>query len=110
MAPLPKTTAAAIRLYLLRAKVRDLHTAYEVSIRAIDERLMAAEDTVRKGWGLAPDETPPEPEYVEGAGYAPDFWDQVADIAVEMNVALKEVRRAFLISLFHVFEREAKTW
>lgn len=111
MAPLPKSFIAGYTLVSLNWQLSQLETAFNASVDALVERRDTAEATVRRKWGIGPDEEPPDPEYFgDEVGYAPEFWEEVSGLAEEMNSSIVQVRSAFLIVLFHTFEKLLKRW
>ena len=108
LAPLPKSVTAGMTLFSLHAEISELEKAYEASVAAVVERRRDAEATVRSGWGLFADQDPPEPEYFEDIGYTRNFWEEVQSLEEEMDAAILHVRSAFLIVLFHTFEKWLK--
>jgi len=90
----------------MRWHLLDIQAAYELAIEGIAARRAAAEAVTRDRWGLTADDVPPI--YDDETGRAPEFWEMVGDIEREMDAAAAHVRIAFLMTLFHAFERQTR--
>jgi hypothetical protein len=97
----------AIRFAIDYSAVR---TAYLSSREGLRERSKAAETITRKSWGLEPgEELPSEPDE-NGWSLKDDFWAQVGEVEHESGAADEIIREAFIIGLFHLWERHANRW
>lgn len=88
----------------------NLQTAYRATKEGLRHRASASESIARNLWGLGPnDEMPCEPDE-NGWSLKEDFWSVVGDIERESETAEEHVREAFVIALFHLWERQANRW
>lgn len=97
----------AIRFAIDYSAVR---TAYRASREGLRERARAAERITRESWGLGPNEEFPSEPDENGWSLKGDFWVQVGEVEHESGSADEIIREAFIIGLFHLWERHANRW
>lgn len=88
----------------------EISRAYHTTLKAQAELETSAELTVRKRYKLAPKEAVPEVEYDEDGQPSFDFWEEVGELKDEAESATRIIRSAFLIALFHFWERHSNRW
>lgn len=89
----------------------DIQRAYQLSMASLTAAENGAEATVRKMYQLSPDEPFPEVEYDPETGESSMDWGElVGEIAHEAASSRVLVQTAFVIALFHFWERETNAW
>ncbi len=94
----------ALRRNRLIWQLNTVWSAYQAGEAALARQELDAESIVRTRWGLGPAEPPSE--YTDETGRAPDFGEDIGDLIFEARMASGELRVAFLITLFHAYERQ----
>ena len=89
--------------------LEEVSTAYRASVQALEQHSADAEQLTRRRFGLEPDDPIPEDE-TDGLPFSDFFWEQVGEFDREAAGALEIVRTAFLIGLFHFWERQSRRW
>jgi hypothetical protein len=84
--------------------------AYDAVREGLHERSLAAEKITREKWGLAPGEELSKEADEQGWSSNEEFWVQVGEVETESGAAVEIIREAFVIALFHVWERNANRW
>ncbi len=107
-------TVSQVRNVVLRRTFEfgfeEISRAYHMTLKAQVELEAEAEATVRKRSGLTPDEVVPEVEHDENGQPSFDFWEEVGELKDEAESTARIVRSAFLIALFHFWERHSNRW
>lgn len=103
-------TRGALHAMLFRFSLEELSNAYRTSMMVFEQRAASAEEVVRQQWGLSPDEPAPEVDYDEDGAPAFDFGEAVGEIEAEARSSQALVRTAFVVALFHFWERQANAW
>lgn len=88
----------------------DLRRAYRTTIASFEAAADSAEATVRRMYGFGPDEPFPEVEYDEDGGPSMDWGELIGEIEHDAHSSKALVRTAFVIALFHFWERETNRW
>lgn len=87
-----------------------IRTAYRATREGLDERARNAESMTRDRWGLAADEEPSDDPAEDGWSPRGQFWIEVGEVQSESTSAEEAIRQAFIIALFHFWERNANRW
>lgn len=105
------THQSNLHAMLFHFEFDDLRRAYRSSIASFEAASENAEATVRRMYGLAQDEPFPEVEPdEEGYGLSFDWGELVGEIEHDARSSKSLVRTAFVIALFHFWERETNRW
>ena len=90
---------------------KEVSIAYRASVMALERQRMDAEQFTRSRLGLEPDQPIPQDESdPDGPTFSDFFWEEVGEFEQEADGALDIVRIAFLIGLFHFWERQSNRW
>lgn len=107
-------TISQVRRILLGATFEfgfeEISRAYRTTLKAHAEQESSIETIVRKRYGLTPEEAAPEVVYDEQGQPSSDFWAEVGEFKDEAESTTRIVRSAFLIALFHFWERHSNRW
>ncbi len=95
---------------LFKSGLDRLEGTYRLSIELPEDTKRKADETARQAFGLKPGQTPPEVYTQEDGLPSPDFGDELYTIEYEAEATSSLVREAFLISLFHFWERQSNLW
>ena len=87
-----------------------LENAYKASIEQPEDTKRKADEIARKAFGLKPGQTPPQVYTQEDGSPSPDFGDELYTIEYEAEETSSLIREAFLIALFHFWERQSNLW
>lgn len=91
--------------------LEEVGVAYRASRDGLRREKRSAEATMRERCGLASDDPIEEGEAGEcGLNFAEGFWEQVGDLEREAEIAETVIRGAFIIALFHFWERQTNRW
>ena len=95
---------------LFRFGFEELHRAFVSTSKEFDQPMASAEESVRRRYGLGPEDPVPPVEYDDVGVPSHDFWEEVGELIDETKSTSKVIRLAFLISLFHFWERHSNRW
>jgi hypothetical protein len=88
----------------------EISRAYHTMLSAQAKMVAGPEAIVRQRYGMASEEAVPEVEYDDDGPASFDFWEEVGEIEGEAESATRIVRAAFLIALFHFWEKHSNRW
>lgn len=88
----------------------ELRDAYRAVQDGLSLRLLSAEQIVRNHWQLAPDAPLDQTSNDESPSAYDEFWMQVGEVQAQIEPSQRLVREAFVIALFHFWERQANGW
>ncbi|MGO4173738.1 hypothetical protein [Bosea sp. TAF32] len=102
MAPIPYS----FRAYVFNQTLRHMHAAYRAAAKALAHRSQEIEVYVRRELGLEPgDPFPDRDDDDDELDYIGRLYDEASDLEYEARNGAHLVRKAFLIALFHHWER-----
>jgi hypothetical protein len=109
---MPEPTIIRNKLYglIFDYGFEEISRAYQMSINVQINRKTDAEAVVRKRYRMKPDEPIPEVEYGEDGEPSNDFMEEVGELEQEADSTAQTIRAAFLIGLFHFWERHSNRW
>jgi len=102
MVLIPKSFQA----FMFQSGVDTIRDAFTASIGAMKEAERKAEEALALYVASGKDDT----EYDENGSVLHSTYFLLAHKASEMSIAAREVRRAFIMSAFHYWERSARGW
>lgn len=105
MAPLSPAVRQAMRNYALKSSVEDLKLAYVSALNGLVHRENEIETTVRHQLGLGPDDEFPDPDPSDPDDPVGLLYEQAGEQDSQAKRGAPLVRHAFLIALFHLWER-----
>lgn len=105
MAPIPPKALHAVRNYTLRISVEDIHHAYNAAIAGLQHRESEIEESVRRQLGLAPDAPFPDADPYDPDDPIGALYEDAGEQDSQAKRGAPLVRHAFLIALFHLWER-----
>ncbi|WP_137930305.1 hypothetical protein [Mesorhizobium comanense] len=105
MAPLPQHIRYAVNLAILDMHLTEIDHAYSAAVSSLKDTRRKTEDAFRRALGIGPNDPLPEPETDEEGGYLDDMYDQGAEKIQVAENSIPLVRKAFVIALFHLWER-----
>jgi hypothetical protein len=88
----------------------ELFRAYRTALSAAIQSGINAEETVRKRHRLGADEPIPPVTHDDDGFPLFDFWEEVGEINDEADSTTNIIRIAFLIALFHFWEKHSNRW
>ncbi|MEN3791349.1 hypothetical protein [Fulvimarina sp. MAC3] len=101
MAKLPYS----FRAHVFEQGLDDLLSAYSAAAGALENRPKEIEEDLRRHLRLAPGEPFPEPDETDEGRLLDDIYDQASDTRAQALNSAHMLRKAFLIALFHHWER-----
>ena len=109
MAPFPKSVQHAMRRWLFQHNLDDIDAAYRAAANAHTNRDVEIEEMVRQRLGLATED--PFPEWNDGDDEDPigRLYDDAGEMEERATRGAHLVRKAFLIALFHHWERHCNS-
>lgn len=108
MAKLPASVLRAISNFRLATEVEDLQSAYEAALKGLIHREAEIEEMVRSQLGIGPQE--PWPDVVGGEDDPiADLYDYAGELDNQAKRGAPMVTKAFVIVLFHAWERHMNT-
>jgi hypothetical protein len=90
--------------------LEEISRAYQSTMNAHAELAASAEAIVRKRYGLTAEQSVPEVEYADDGEPSHDFWEEVGQLENEAHSSIEIIRAAFLIGLFHFWEKHSIRW
>ncbi|GAA4169453.1 hypothetical protein [Shinella granuli] len=105
MAKLPPNLIRAMRNLQLRMDVEDLQSAYRASLIGLVHRESEIEDMVRAQLGLGPDDPWPDGNEEDPEDPVSLLYARAGELDAQAKRGAPMVRIAFLIALFHAWER-----
>lgn len=114
MAQNPTTTRPighALARLIFTHGLDNFEKAYKISTEPLEATKQNADAIVRKAFGMKADEEPPEVVYDKEDGSPSfDFHEEVYSTVYDAEAVASLLREAFLISLFHLWERQSNLW
>ncbi|RRH94244.1 hypothetical protein EH240_27575 [Mesorhizobium tamadayense] len=101
MAPLPY----AFRAWLFLQALDDIQAAYKAAAQALSSRPDEIEEEVRRRLGIGPTDAFPDRNDDNEEDYVGRLYDEAGDLEERADRGAHFVRKAFLIALFHHWER-----
>lgn len=95
----------AMMNFQLRMDVEDLHGAYRAALTGLRHRESEIEAFVRGGLGIGPDDPWPEADDTGSDDPIALMYEMAGEMDAQTKRGVSMVREAFLIALFHVWER-----
>lgn len=105
MAKLPRATVLAIAREMFRYDLNDLDEAYANSLHGIESQGGEIEAMVRSKLGLDPSDEFPDPDLDDPDDPIALLYEHAGELDQQTRRSAHIVRKAFLISLFHLWER-----
>lgn len=106
----PARPNSNLHAMLFHFQFDDLRRAYGSSIASFEAAAEAADATVRRMYGFERDEPFLEVEHDDEGGSSMDWGELVGEIEHDAHSSKSLVRTAFVIALFHFWERETNRW
>jgi hypothetical protein len=101
LAPIPYS----FRAYLFLATLDDIENAYRAAAKAQSNRSIEIEADVRRRLGIGANDRFPDRNDDDEHDYIGRLYDEAGDLELQANRGGQLVRKAFLIALFHHWER-----
>ena len=95
---------------LFRSGLDRVENAYRATIEPVEDVKSRADSIARQAFGLSLGEIPPEVSIEEDGSFSPDFSDSVYTVEYEAEETSSLIREAFLITLFHFWEKQSNLW
>lgn len=105
MAKFPRATVLAIAREIFRYDLNDLDEAYANSLQGIEIRGGEIEAMVRGKLGLDPSDEFPDPDLDDPDDPIALLYEHAGELDQQTKRSAHIVRKAFLIALFHLWER-----
>lgn len=105
MAPLPDSLIRSMRNFQLRMDVEDLQSAYHSSLKGLVHREDEIEALARAELGIGPTDDWPDRNDDDPDDPIAELYDRSAELDAQAQRGAPMVRKAFLIALFHAWER-----
>lgn len=105
MAPFPSAVRQAMLNYMLRMDVEDLHAAYQAALVGLVHRQDEIEAYARDRLGLGPDDPWPDANQDDPDDPIGLLYDDAGEMDARAQRGAPMVRSAFLIALFHAWEK-----
>ena len=105
MVQLSENLIRSMRNFQLRMEIEDLHNAYRASLQGLIHREGEIEAAARAELGLGPADEWPERNDFDPDDPIGELYERSADLDAQAKRGAPMVRKAFLIALFHAWER-----
>lgn len=105
MAKFPPEVLRSMRNFWLRMDVDDLENAYQAALKGLVHRETEIEGMVRSQLGLGPDEEWPDRDDDDPDDPIARAYDEAGELSAQAERGAPMVRKAFVIALFHTWER-----
>jgi len=105
MSRIPPGVIRAMLKFQLRMDVEDLQNAYRSALSGLVHRENEIEAMVRGQLGIGPEDDWPEPSEGEDDDPISLLYDHAGELDAQAKRGAPMVRKAFLIALFHAWER-----
>lgn len=109
MAPLPGHIVHVINLALLDMHLTEIEHAYTAAVASLKDTRKKTEENFRLALGIGPTDPLPEPETDEEGGHLDDMYEKGAENIQVAENSIPLVRKAFIIALFHLWERHCNS-
>lgn len=110
MAPFPPAVRRAMLNFQLRMDVEDLRGAYRAALTGLQHRQSEIEIFVRDRLAIGPEDPWPDPDENDPDDPVTLLYEQAGEMDAQAERGALMVRRAFLIALFHLWERHSNNY
>lgn len=87
-----------------------IKVAYRATQEGLSQRKLNSQAIVRERWRLPPGQEPSKEQAHDGWSDHDQFWEDVGAVEWDSENAVESIREAFVIALFHFWERSANGW
>ncbi|RWX60445.1 hypothetical protein EN780_32000 [Mesorhizobium sp. M4B.F.Ca.ET.089.01.1.1] len=108
MTKLSPTISKAIKQWMFKVDLTDLDEAYAGALQGLQHREDEVETMVRRQLGLGPHDEFPEPNLDDPDDPIGQLYERAGEDSAQAQRGSHLVRKAFLIALFHLWERHKK--
>ena len=98
-----------IRMALLNMRIEEIEHAYYAAVGSLTNQKITESEKIRGILKLGPEEPLPEPEADDEGGFIDEIYELAAERIERANNSIPFVRKAFVIGLFHLWERHCNS-